>query len=115
MDVFPDSLGALPRAREREVAGVPLRVLDANDILDHKLATLARASGHRPVDEKHYRDALILGSLRGRSIAAPPVSSLRPDLYSRDVDAACAPCGRCRSDAFPLAPKQRIRDILGYV
>ncbi len=115
VDVFPDALGAFPRAREREVAGILMHVLEPCDILAHKLATLARASADRPVDEKHHRDALLLGEICNRTIPAPPASSLRPDTYSKDVDAACARCATSRSHAFPLAPKQQIRDILGYV
>jgi hypothetical protein len=115
VDLFPDSLGALPRAREQRVAGVPVRVLDPCSILDHKLATLARASEDRPVDGKHHRDALLLGELCGRSVPRPPAAQLRPDAYSQDVDAACGRCDASRSDRFPLAPRRQIHEILGYV
>ena len=115
VDLFPDSLGALRRAMEHEVAGISLLVLDASDILAHKLATLARASEERPVDAKHHRDALLLGEICGRPIPDVPAAFLRPDTYSPDIDAVCARCEASRSGAFPLAPKQRIRDILGYV
>lgn len=114
VDVFPDSLRALPRAREESVAGVPMRVLDPCSILDHKLATLARASEDHPVDGKHHRDALLLGELCGRPLPPPP-AHLRPDAYSQDVDAACARCEASRSDRFPLAPRRQIHDVLSYV
>lgn len=115
VDVFPDALGALPRARAHEFAGVSLLVLAAGDILDHKLATLAWASGDRPVDGKHHQNALILGEICGRQVPAPPTAHLRPDTYSQDAEAACVRCEASRSGAFPLAPRRQIRDILGYV
>lgn len=115
VDVFPDALGALRRAIERDVAGISMLVLEPCDLLEHKLAILARASADHPVDEKHHQDALVLGEICGRSIPAPPASSLRPDTYSQDVDAVCARCETSRSDAFPLASRRQIRGILGYV
>lgn len=115
VDVFPDSLGALARARQHSVAGVSIRVLDPYGILDHKLATLARASQDHPVDAKHHRDALLLGELCGRPVPPTPAAYLRPDAYSQDVEAVCARCDASRSDRFPLAPRRQIHDILGYV
>lgn len=115
IDIFPDSLNALRRAEVMDVAGLHMRVLNASDLLDHKLATLARASAESPVDPKHLDDARRLGALRGEAIPAVTASRLRADEYSRDVDAVCPRCEASRSDAFPLASKQAILDVLGYV
>jgi hypothetical protein len=116
VDLFPDALGALARAGVREFAGIAMLVLDPERMLDHKLAMLASASPAAPVDEKHHRDALLLGALCGRAVPPPPAGvCLRAPAYSRDVNAACGRCEASRSDRFPLAPKRRILDILGYV
>jgi hypothetical protein len=115
IDIFPDSLGAIPRASVMDVAGVPLRVLRPEDVLAHKLATLAKASAADPVDPKHLEDARRLGAICGREVPHIETSHLGAAEYTRDVDAICPRCEASRSDAFPLAPKQEILDILGYV
>jgi hypothetical protein len=115
LDVFPDSLHALPRACTTDVAGVPLLVLRASDILDHKLATLARGSGANPVDPKHYEDAKRLGAACGRGVPPIPAAHLAAATYSRNVDETCVRCDVSRCAAFPLAAKQAILDILGHV
>lgn len=115
IDLFPDALDAVRRAEVIDVAGTPIRVLRANDILEHKLATLAKASAAGPVDPKHLDDARRLAAVRGRAV--PPVagSHLRVAEYTRDADTVCARCETSRCEAFPLAPKREILDVLGYV
>jgi hypothetical protein len=115
VDVFPDTLALLPRAQPHDAAGISLLVLDPRGILDHKLAILARASPERPVDEKHYRDAVLLGSLCDRLVPPVPSSHLQRAAYSQDIGARCDRCEVSRSGRFPLAPKERIFSILGYV
>jgi len=115
LDFFPDALRALTRAHVVDVAGVPLRVLDAQDILDHKLAIVAGASTASPIEEKHYVDARRLARVCGREVPPLPASHLSSTTYSQDVDAACARCEVSRCAGFPLAPKRAIVDILGYV
>ena len=115
VDVFPDTLGALPRARPRVVAGVEMLVVEPCDILEHKLATLASASGERPVEEKHFRDAVLLGAWCHRAVPAVPASYLSQASYSQDLAAACDRCETSRSALFPLASKAEILGILGYV
>lgn len=56
LDFFPDALRALSRTTVVDVAGVPLRVVTAQDILDHKLALLSGASVESPIDRKQYED-----------------------------------------------------------
>lgn len=115
IDIFPDSLNALHRAGGMDVAGIDVRVLNPSDLLDHKLATLAKASAADPVDPKHLDDARRLGALCGRAISALAASHLKPDEYTRDVGAICLRCEASRCDAFPLAPKREILEVLGYV
>lgn len=115
LDIFPDTLRALSRAHVVDVSGVPLRVLDARAILDHKLGLLSSASPASPVEKKHYADAMRLGAICGRQVARIPSSHLAAAVYSHDVDATCARCDVSRSVDFPLAPKRVIFDILGYV
>jgi hypothetical protein len=115
VDVFPDSLHALSRASVCDVAGIPMQVLQANDILDHKITLLSGASPTKPIDPKHYADAKLLGHACGRDVPADLASHLAHDAYSRDLDAPCARCDASRCDEFPLASKRAIFDVLGYV
>jgi hypothetical protein len=112
VDIFP---GSTERAHPCDVRGTTARVLDLEAILDHKIAVLAGASGQRPVDEKHDTDAVRLGRLCGREIAALPAAVLCREAYSRDTAAACPRCAVSADPAFPLAPKRQILDVLGYV
>ncbi|MCA1559466.1 MAG: hypothetical protein LC753_07960 [Acidobacteria bacterium] len=60
-----------------------VRLLDVNSILEHKLATLANASGARPVEEQHYKDAMLLRALCGRPVPSIAASHLCKRGYSR--------------------------------
>lgn len=115
IDLFPDLVGSMQRAAVFDVAGTRLRVLDPSDILDHKLATLAGASEQRPVDEKHYRDAVLLGCLCDRSVPELAATQLCKETYSQDVAAKCIRCDSSLGVEFRLAPKQQIFEVLGYV
>jgi hypothetical protein len=115
LDIFPDALGALNRTHVLDVAGVPLRVLKAQDILDHKLGLLSKASLANPVDEKHYVDAKRLGTICGREVPLLLASHLAGTVYSQDTKAKCPRCEVSQCAGFPLAPKSAILDILGYV
>ena len=115
VDVFPDLVGFIGKAQPMSVCGLPWLVLDLESMLDHKLLTLANASERRPVDKKHHRDAVLLAKLLGRNVPPMPPTSLGEDVYSTDLDARCARCEASRDAAFPIAPKRRIFDLLGYV
>ena len=115
VDFFPDALGALSRAQVTDVAGVPLRVLEAQDLLAHKLALLLGASATNPIDEKHCLDAQQLGAMVGRDVPPLPPSDLGRTTYSQDTDARCRRCEVSHCANFPLAPKTAILAILGYV
>jgi hypothetical protein len=115
VDRFPDTLGALGRADGRDIGGVSLRVLDARDMLDHKLALFAGASAAHPVEEKHYADATRLGRICGRDVAWLPASHFTQTVFSRDTDATCLRCEVSQCAGFPLAQKRAILDVLGYV
>jgi hypothetical protein len=104
IDIFPDVAGAIQRAVLRDVAGVRLLVLARADILRHKLSVLAG-----PCDPKHVADVIRLGG-------TPPASVVtRPTVYAQDLDARCVRCAQGGDPAFPLAPKARIHELLGYV
>ena len=105
LDFFPDASRALSRAHVADVAGHPLRVLEAQDLLAHKLALLSGASAARPVDEKHYLHAQQLAVLCGRDAPALPASHLASTQYSQDVDARCLRCEVSKCESFRLAPK----------
>jgi hypothetical protein len=115
LDVFPGPTGAIGRARLAKVAGVPFRVLEASDILTDKLRLLAEASPDRRVDPKHCADALWLEAICGRAVPFVPEAHLGTTALVRDVNAKCARCEASRCESFPIAAKQQIFDILGYV
>lgn len=109
VDIFPDPAGSVPRAIRRDLAGASRLVVTAADLLAHKRALLTR-----PVDEKHWRDAVALAEMLGEP--TPPVPpSLLPDVYSTDPMRVCERCALGRSPDFPLAEKPAILDVLGYV
>jgi len=114
IDVFPDALGTLTRARHLDKT-LAFPVLDAADILDHKLATLAKSSPTRPDDPKHYHDAVSLAAHLDCSIPAIPASHLRPAAFSRDINGICDRCRTSATSSFPLADKRAILSLLGYV
>jgi len=115
VDIFPGPKEVIERARSCAVCGVRVRVLEAHALLEHKLEMLARATEERPVDEKHQRDAVLLGQLCGQPMIPLPASRLCKEEYSRDPSARCARCVASIDPAFPLAPKEQILDVLGYV
>jgi hypothetical protein len=113
IDVFPDVAVSIALAVERTVGGQSVRVLDPRSILDHKVQGMSRASAARPIDEKHSRDAMLLGSICGQRIAPLPPESIVKDVYRMDL----TPCPRCeasRTPGFTVAPRQQIFEILGY-
>jgi hypothetical protein len=109
------SLRALERAAVVEVASAPLRVLGVLDLLEHKIALLSRASVAIPVDQKHYADAKRLGAICGRTVPSLAPSQLTRSIHSQDVNEHCLRCEASRRADFPLASKQLIFDVLGYV
>jgi hypothetical protein len=115
IDVFQDSLLALSRAKVLNVAGIPLHVLKAQDVLAHKLALMSKASVANPVDKKHYEDAKRLGAIWAKNVPLLPASHIGSTVYSQDTETKCPRCEISRCIDFPLAPKTSILDILGYV
>jgi hypothetical protein len=113
VDVFPDSLSAIVRAHRREVAGRSVQVLDARDILRHKLRTLRNSRPDHLVDLKHQHHALMLAEFLQEGIQPVPSAHLTTDVYERHLK-PCARCQRSLNIEFPLAPKPRILEILGY-
>lgn len=114
-DIFPDLAGSLERARPVALLRERVLMLDASDMLEHKLKTLAGASTSNLIDEKHYRDAVLLAAICGKSILRVSADVLGRDVYGTDVSGVCDRCARSASAAFPLAPRQAILDVLGYV
>lgn len=116
IDIFPDASGMLARARPvTGMPSLPFALVDAGDILDHKLATLAKSSPETPDDPKHYDDAVRLGALLGRYVPRVPDAHLRAGEFSRDLEVRCDRCAASTSAEFPLAAKREIHALLGYV
>ena len=115
LDFFPDTQRALSRAPVVDIGGVPIRMLGAEDILNHKIQLLSGAFAGSHVEEKHYADAKRLGARCGREVPTIPASQLVSTVYSQDLEEMCSRCETSRSAAFPLAPKAAIFDVLGYV
>jgi hypothetical protein len=114
LDIFPDLLNALSRASTTHIAGIAFKVLELDDILDHKLLMLRRSSTAHPVHPKHYQDVKRLAAACHRRIPRIGPSRLAATPNSRNVDEPCLRCEASRCMSFPLADKQRILDILGY-
>jgi hypothetical protein len=113
IDVFADLMGAVPNAKRIAVAGHHLLVLDARSILGHKLKILQSASAAQPVDDKHMRDACLLGAMLGEDIEAIPTAHFTTEVHGRDLS-ACPRCEASLNANFPIASKQQVLDILGY-
>jgi hypothetical protein len=114
VDVFPDLVGSLSRARNVQIGRQTALLFALEDILEHKLLTLSRASPHKPVDPKHAEDALALGILLQRSIPAVDHEALVKDVYGGEAEFQCRRCDLSSSESFPLAPKERILGLLGW-
>jgi hypothetical protein len=113
VDIFPDLVGSLPRARPVTVGAQRVKMLALEDILEHKLLGLSKASPASPVDPKHARDAQALGALLGRAIPTIPEDALVEDVYGSD-EGYCRRCELSGDPRFPLAPKDQIFSLLGY-
>jgi hypothetical protein len=114
VDVFPDLAGSLARSGAVRVGAHEFRLLALEDILEHKLLTLSKVSPANPVDPKHVDDANALGELLQRPVRAIDRDCLAKDVYGID-DVVCQRCALSRNDDFPLAPKEEILSLLGYV
>jgi hypothetical protein len=114
VDIFPDLVGSLQRAKLVELGPHQVRCLALEDIFAHKLLTMASASPARTIDPKHVADATILGELLQRSVPAIEPHSLAKDVYGGADDDYCERCDLSRSDSFPLAPKDEIFRLLGW-
>jgi hypothetical protein len=115
LDFFPGALAVLERSATVDIAGVSVRILAPEDILDHKIHLLASASAEAPVEAKHYSDAIRLGGISQRAISRMAAPHPASRAYSRDVNATCPRCEASKRPVFPLAPKQAIFDVLGYI
>ena len=113
IDVFPDLVGSLADARTISIGKHSVQVLPLERIFEHKLLTVSRASRSRPIDPKHFRDARDLGHLLGREVADVAVDALAPDVYGIG-DRSCERCESSSHPSWPLAPKERIFELLGW-
>ena len=115
VDIFPDLVGSLERSKVVEVGANQVRSLALEDILEHKLLTISKASPANPIDPKHADDVCALGDLLHRSVPTSDRDSLQKDVYGTDPDQICQRCALSSSEAFPLAQKGEIVRLLGYV
>ena len=113
VDVFPDLVGSLARARMVQIQTRRVQMLALEDILEHKLLTISKASQTSPVDPKHADDAYLLGDVFGRRIAPVAKEHLVEDVYGID-DLHCERCELSLDPLFPLAPKPEIFNLLGW-
>jgi hypothetical protein len=114
VDVFPDLVGSLGRAKAVRVGLESAKMLALEDILEHKLLTISKASPINPVDPKHVRDAYALAKLFNRVVPAVADDSLAEDVYGGDADIRCRRCKLSSSPHFPLAPKDQIFSLLSW-
>lgn len=114
VDIFQDLVGSLARAVAIKVGTQVIKMLALEDILEHKLLTISKASPTSPVDPKHAHDAYKLGELFSRTISAVADGSLVEDVYGIDADVFCRRCELSSSPCFPLASKDQIFSLLGW-
>ena len=114
IDVFPDLAGSLADARTIAIGAHAILVLSLERIFEHKAQALSRASQAAPIDPKHVRDARVLGDVLGRQPPAVASEALAIDVYGIDADWACERCELSRHPGWPLAPKDRIFELLGW-
>ena len=114
VDVFPDLVGSLLDARTIAIGEHSVQVLPLERILEHKVLTLSRASQSAPIDPKHVHDARVLGDVLGRSVPSVATGALAPDVYGIEVDWSCERCELSSDSSWPLAPKDRIIELLGW-
>jgi hypothetical protein len=114
IDVFPDLAGSIADARAMAVGGHTLLVLPLERIFEHKVQTLSRASASAPIDPKHVRDARRLGEVLGRQAPDIAPEALAPDVYGIDDDGSCERCELTHHSDWPLAPKDRVFELLGW-
>jgi hypothetical protein len=114
IDIFPDLAGSIADAQTVTIGEHAMKVLTLASIFDHKVQTISKASAIRPVDPKHDRDARLLGAIASSDVPPVPPGALIADEYGTDADVSCRRCEQSRSESFPLAPKQKIFEILGW-
>ena len=114
VDIFPDLVGSLARARTVHIENQPVKMLALEDVLEHKLLTISKASPSNPVDPKHVRDAHALARLFGRVVPTVAPESLAEDIYGIEADVLCQRCQLSLDARFPLAPKDQIFTLLGW-
>ncbi len=115
VDVFGRSPGTSFDTEPVTVGEIGTAILPARHILREKLRLLDAASPEHPVDPKHYQDAVQLADLLGDARPSVNPRLLVHDRYEMNLNARCPRCQASARSAFPLASKQSIFDILGYV
>jgi len=114
VDIFPDLVGSIAEASEISIGEHRVQVLALQRVLEHKLLTVSRASRATPIDPKHVRDAIALADLLESQVPDVPSEGLAPDMYGGDADLACRRCELSAHPDWPLAPKDRIFETLGW-
>lgn len=141
IDVFtPGAASLTRRLADGEIGDVSCRFVSAEDLLAKLLSVIYPATRSEPVEPKHVEHFRLLSTVadvdtvRGvwreyrkesqpldfaeaaeavrRSITAHP-GLLQAGRYNQDINQACPWCHE--SELFPLAPRSRIYEILGYV
>jgi hypothetical protein len=114
VDIFPDLAGSVAEASEISLGEHRVHVLALQRVLEHKLLMVSSASRATPIDPKHVRDAVALADLLESGAPDIPPEALAPDVYGGDADLACRRCELSAHPDWPLAPKDRIFEMLGW-
>jgi hypothetical protein len=113
IDIFPDLAGSIEQAQTVAIGDHVVKVLTLQTIFDHKVQTLERGSAARPVDPKHDRDARLIGTIISREAPAIAANALRPEAYGIE-ELTCRRCQASRDVRFPIAPRQKVFEILDW-
>lgn len=141
IDIFtPYSFSLMNRVKRADFSEITCKIVSAEDLTARLLAILYPVTNGRPCDPKYYGKFNLLYKFADleivrqvwldyrkedylesfdlvvdaihRYIAKDP-NILCKDSYSQDLEESCPWC--VYSDSFPLSPKSKIFDILGYV
>lgn len=141
IDLFtPNSPSLTSRVRSTELFGIACGMVSAEDLTAKLLAILYGVTAGEQVDPKYYNSFKIVAGLanmgivreiwseyrkpdypRSFDVAAEAVhqsiandpSVLRKDVYGQDVGASCPWC--VPSSSYPVSPRAKIFEVLGYV
>ncbi len=92
VDFFSDLVGSIARAGEHALGAFAIKLLATEDIFEHQLGMVRKASVEAPIERKYYEHAQLLGRLCGRPVPELPANALCERTQVCDVNYRCERC-----------------------